>query len=81
MTVVIHGKLSGFVDVEKLVIEKGGVFEGNAFVREASVDGGKLLHGGVIAYSMPWFNACIAFVLQSLLFSFPDQSHAWLFAC
>ncbi len=56
MIVVVYGKLSGFVNVERLVIEKGGVFEGDAFVREASVDGGKVLHGRFIAYAMPWFN-------------------------
>ncbi len=81
MSVVVCGKLSGFVNAERLTIEEGGVFEGDAFVREANVNGGMVLNSGTIANAKPSFNTCIAFVLQNLLFSFPDYSYAWLFVC
>ncbi len=58
MSVVVCGKLSGFVDVERLVIEEGGEFDGNAFAREANMNGGKVLNGGFIPNARPWFNTC-----------------------
>ncbi len=82
MSVVVCGRLSGFVDVERLVIKEGGVFDGDAFACEAIVNGDKvlILNSGFISSARPRFNTCCrmsCFCAPKLIFSFPGYSYAW----